>query len=331
MAKEPRSHVRKRRRGCFSGCLVNILLILGVAALLFVGAHVLGLVKNDPETGAPSLDLSGVGISGLPEIALPQIDFERLSLPSWAYGVEGAGLTVKTLRTTGGEAVLVCCDGYTMLLGSGENGLVTCAQLALCGVRELSAAIAMSLEEGQIGGMDTVVGLYKPTYLLFPDSQTKTTAYNDMIEKAQKNGATQLIAPERGLTFSLGRATVTVIGPTYEKHRDERDDGLSVRVSYGNTNVLIMGTITEAGEREIHAAGSPLAADAIICARGGSEEATGSVLVDASLPKIALMTGKNPANSVKVRLRRVGCEIYTAKEYGVMTLYSDGQTVSMKP
>ena len=56
MAREERSHIRKRRRGCISGCLTNILLLLGLAALLFVGACVLGFVKNDPETGAPIIN-----------------------------------------------------------------------------------------------------------------------------------------------------------------------------------------------------------------------------------------------------------------------------------
>ena len=36
MAREGRSHVRKRKKGCLVGCLTNLLLVLGVAALLFV-------------------------------------------------------------------------------------------------------------------------------------------------------------------------------------------------------------------------------------------------------------------------------------------------------
>ena len=54
MAREGRSHVHKRKKGCLVGCLTNMLLVLGVAALLFVGAHVLGFVKSDPQTGAPT-------------------------------------------------------------------------------------------------------------------------------------------------------------------------------------------------------------------------------------------------------------------------------------
>ena len=68
--KEPRSRVRRRKRGCLTGCLVNVLLVLGAAALLFVGACVLGFVKNDPQTGKPSLTLQNVGLG---EVELPNL------------------------------------------------------------------------------------------------------------------------------------------------------------------------------------------------------------------------------------------------------------------
>ena len=42
------------------------------------------------------------------------------------------------------------------------------------------------------------------------------------------------------------------------------------------------------------------------------------------------MTGKSPANAVKVRLTRAGAQVYTAKEHGVMTLVSDGQTIQIR-
>lgn len=54
MAREGRSHVRKRKKGCLVGCLTNLMLLLGVIALVFVGAHVLGFVESDPQTGAPT-------------------------------------------------------------------------------------------------------------------------------------------------------------------------------------------------------------------------------------------------------------------------------------
>lgn len=335
-----RSHVRKRKRGCLSGCLTNILLLLGVLASLFVGACVLGFVKNDPQTGAPSLSLEGVGIDALGDIQLPQItlpdislpDTSGISVPRWAYGVSGNGLTVKTLRAGDGEAVLVCCDGYTMLVGAGDgNGILVSGQLLLSGVAKLSVAVATCAEEAQIGGMPMVLRLTKPDYLLYQDSQTKGTAYNSMMTAAQKNAGTQRLVPKQGLTFSLGRATITVIGPARTSHVDERDDGLSLRVDYGGTSVLIMGAITSAGEREIITSGARLDADALICARGGSDAATCAEFVSAVSPQIALMTGKSPANPVKIRLQKAGAAVYTAQDNGVMTLLSDGQSMEIVP
>ena len=333
MAREAKSHVRKRRRGCISGCLTNILLLLGLAALLFVGACVLGFVKNDPETGAPSLSLDGVtGLSNLhlPDVSLPE-NLPDVTLPSWAYGVSKTGLTVKTLRAGDGEAVLVCADGYTMLLGGGSGmGVTLTGQLLLCGVSHLNATVAMSSQQSQIGGLPLAITLMPPQYLLFQDSQTKGAAYNRLMAQAQKKGGIQAIVPQQGLSFMLGRARVTFIGPARTVHTDERDDGLSVRIDYGNTSVLVMGSITASGERELVSSRVNLDADALICALGGSEEATCAEFVSAVTPSIALMTGKSPANAVKVRLTRAGAQVYTAKEHGVMTLVSDGQTIQIK-
>lgn len=344
MAREERSHVRKRRRGCFSGCLTKILLLLGLCAVLFVGACVLGFVKTDPQTGAPQLSLEGAGLGSvsldsLKEIDLPEIGgledaaglLGGLSLPGWDYGVNATGLTVKTLRAGKGEAILVCADGYTMLVGGGSGmGIGLTAQLLLSGVKHLNAVVALSSDQEQIGGLPLAMTLMQPDYLLHQDSQVKGTAYNRLIRTAEKSSKTQLLTPQRGLTFSLGRATVTVIGPARTAHTDQRDDGLSLRVDYGNTSVLVMGTITEAGERELISSGVPLDADVLICAQGGSEEATCQPFVAAVSPAYALTTGEEAANSVKVRLQRAGAQVYAMENSGVMTAYSDGYTISVK-
>ncbi len=337
MARAERSHVRKRRRGCFGGCLTRIVLLLGLCALLFVAACVLGFVKNDPATGRPELSLDALPDMKLPD-SLSDFDLsgvtalvQGMEMPSWVYGVSPTGLTVKTLRAGDGEAVLVCADGYTMLVGGGSGmGVSLCTQLLLSGVRHLNAVVAASAEQQQIGGLPLMLRLMPPDYLLYQDSQVKGKAYNRLMDTAGKVSGVQLITPEAGLTFSLGRGTVTVVGPVRTPHTDGRDDGLSIRVDYGATSVLIAGPITKNGERELISSRVRLGADALVCALGGSEEATCTEFVTAVSPKIALLTGKAPDNSVKVRLTRAGAEVYAAREHGVMTLFSDGQTITVR-
>ena len=333
MARE-HSHVRKRRRGCLSGCLVKIILLLGMAALLFVLACSAGIVKNDPETGAPYVSLEGVGFGGIDLGSFdPQAFVSGIELPQigWPYRVERSGLTVKTLRAGNGEAVLVCSDGYTMLLGGGEGkGVLLCGQLLLSGVNRLSAAAAMQSADTQIGGMALAVKLMKPGYLLCPDTQIKTGAYNDLMRAAEGVEGIQCIAPEQGLTFMLGRAKVSVIGPRSKHHTDERDDGLSIRIDYGNTSVLVMGGVTQDGERDMISS-APVAADVLIASSGGGSAGTSTAFAEAVSPQYALLTGSEPANAVKVRLERVGAQVYTAKEHGVMTVFSDGGNIRIEP
>lgn len=333
MARE-NSHVRKRRRGCLSGCLVKIVLLLGAAALLFVAACSLGVIQIDAETGAPYVSLEGLGLG---EIELGDFDPQAfavsgVTLPqiSWPYRVNRTGLTVKTLRAGDGEAVLVCSDGYTMLLGAGGNGALLCGQLLLSGVNRLSAAAAMQSSDSQIGGMALAVRLMKPTYLLYPDTQVKSAAYNSMMAAAQEAEGMTLIAPEQGLSFQLGRAQVTVVGPRSRHHTQERDDGLSIRIDYGDTSVLVMGGVTDGAEQEILSS-APVDADVLIASCGGSTDGSSAAFVEAVSPDIALLTGKDAANAVRVRLERVGAKVYTAKEHGVMTVFSDGAAVTVEP
>ena len=325
MARE-RSRVHKRRRGCLTGCLTNLLLLLGLAALVFVGACVLGIVQNDPETGRPYLSLDNVGLSG---VMLPELDLPELELPAWAFTVNPSGLTVKTLRAGQGEAVLVCSDGYTMLLGAGSGtGALVSAQLLLSGVSHLHAAIAPQSSDAQLGGMKLVMPLMKPDYLFYTDTQVKSSAYNAMLSAGETQGA-QCVAAQKGLSFSLGRATVTVVGPAARHHMEERDDGLSVRIDYGNTSVLVLGGITSAGERELVSSGVNLNVDVLIA--DGAEDTACLALVEAATPSVALLTGKSPANPVRVRLQKAGAQVLTAADNGVMTVFSDGQSVSVQP
>ena len=197
-------------------------------------------------------------------------------------------------------------------------------------MNHLSAAVAMGSEDEQLGAMKMALGLTRPDYLFVPPTQTKGKAYAQMIDAAEKRG-TQIVSATQNMAFTLGRARVTFIGPARTQHTDSRDDGLTLRIDYGETSAVVTGCITASGEKEIVSSGAAVKCDALIAARGGSEAATCTEWVEAAKPGVALVTGKNPANSVRIRLQKAGATVYAAKENGVMTLYSDGQKITVQP
>ena len=99
----------------------------------------------------------------------------------------------------------------------------------------------------------------------------------------------------------------------------------------GDKKLVVRDVSMDIGEKEIVSSGAAVKCDALIAARGGSEAATCTEWVEAAKPGVALVTGKNPANSVRIRLQKAGATVYAAKENGVMTLYSDGQKITVQP
>lgn len=316
---------KKKKHGCLTGCLLRILLTLGLAALLFVLACQFGFIVIDTDTGKPTFTMDGMGNVVQ---AASSVDLSGFTPDSWPYGMSAKGLTVKTLR---GGAILVCADGYTVMLNSGAGvGIVPAGQALLCGVRKLNAVVALGSDAQSIGGMAMVMKLLKPDYLFYPDSQTKTTAFQNMLAEGQQQGM-NLFPGEQGMNFTLGQARITFIGPTRKMHTDDRDDGLSLRIDYGSTCVLVMGGVTVLGEGEIVEKNANLRADVLIAAQGGGMEATGKTLIEAVAPTYALLTGETYADDVRGRLESAGVSVYTAAENGIMTVISDGNQVIVKP
>ena len=307
-----------------TGCLARILVPLGMAALLFVLACMTGLIVI--RDGKPVLSLETVHV---PEVgdagkALEGVG-KTLSGLSWPYSLKSSGLTVKTLRAGKGMATLVCADGYTMLVDAGSGAYSAVLQAYLCGVRQLQVALATGSEDAYLGGMAKAVTMLHPQYLLYQDSQTKGSAYNAMLEAAREAGTSAMV-PKTGMSFMLGRARVTCIAPLWTPHVESRDDSLVFRVDYGNSSVLLGGTLTAQGMQELAQSRQDLSADLVICPRGGREEAWDASFFQKPAPKTAFLA-KDADNMVQLRLLSLGMQV---KSGTVLTAWSDGETWSVR-
>ena len=326
MAKEKRSRIRKRR-GCLSGCLARLLMLLGFLALVFVGVHLFGFVQNDEETGEPRLTFGKEPVPLLPGDIGNGISALLSSIPSWPYGIRSEGMTLKILRGGRGQALLLCCDGYTAMIGGGSETYSAGLQMLLCGVSRLDAAVIPSSDGKDAGGMAFVIQTGKPSYLFLTGIVTQTAEWQRMEKAFPEN---RRIIPTPGLSFNLGRGRVTFVGPGSEGYTANENRSLSLRVDYGGTSILIPGRMPKDGEQNLLSSRAVINADVLIAANGGEEGATGESLIAAVKPRIAVCTG-NLDWRVKARLQSAGAAVYTVKEHGVMTIRSDGTDVRIEP
>ena len=300
---------------------------MGLLAALFTALSKFGMITNDP-SGKPAIRFFLNDLDGRKEQGERAEDKgPSRFIPSWPYAVHNTGLVIKVLRAGSGEALLVVADGYSLLLGAGSGAWQVGAQLSLCGVRRLQAAVALSTEEAYLGGMPYVARAHAPSYLFYPPMQTNSLA----LEKTKPLLAEGAMYPAAlGMSFNLGRAVVTFIGPAHTGHVDPRDDGLSLSIDYETTTALVLGNITSGAEQELLEAGLLPKADVLICANGGDETATSAGCIAAVRPKIAVCTG-NADWKVKARLEQVGADVYTTQENGVITLYTAGDQWKVFP
>lgn len=334
MGRQKHSEIKKQHRGCLTGCLTRLLVLLGLAALLFVLACMTGIITNDEQTGEPIISFDHIHAPDISNVHLDVSGVQKMvsglaqKIPSfnWPYGVPAQGLTVKVLHAGDGESLLVCSDGYIMVADAGSgSGYWIAGQMLLGGVKHINVLAALSSDDTNINGMKTLLGLFKPEYLLYQSSQTKTEAYNRMLAAAEKQSKLQRLSASTGMSFRLGRADVSIVGPRSTYHSSSMNDGLSLCLSYGQTRILMLGTVLEDGAMELQTAGSPIRADVLIVGNGGAALTT--QLLSTVGAQYVLVAGK-PDEGALSRARTSGATVYTVKENGIMTIHTDGDNLT---
>lgn len=336
MGRGKYSRIERRRRGCLSGCLTRILVLLGLAALLFVGACMTGIITNDERTGEPIISFSNVHAPDLSDFQLDvstlgtsaQKLFSQLPVFHYKYGVKSEGLTVKLLHAGDGECILVVSDGYVLVAdaGSGSGNWIS-GQMLLGGVRHINALAALSSDDTNISGMKTLLTRYKPQYLLYQDSQVKGKAYNALMEAAAAQNGLSRLAARRGLGFQLGRSTVSVLGPLTTYHSDSMDDGLTLRIDYGKTRILLLGTVHAGGASDLTRLGKELTADVLVAGSGGA--GLTAALLESVRPRYVLVAGV-PDEAAISRARTWGANVMTVREKGVLGVHTDGEQLTLE-
>ena len=113
-----------------------------------------------------------------------------------------------------GDATLIVSDGHAMLIDAGENdkGSKVWSYLKNQGINELDYVIGTHPDSDHIGGMDVILYKFDCKNVFMPDYTKDTKTYDDVIKVAQ-NKNYKIKSVKAGDTYSLGKASFTVIAP----------------------------------------------------------------------------------------------------------------------
>lgn len=275
-----------------------------------------------------------------------QVQSAIASTPSDAIASEhtpaGDGLLVSFLDVGQGDSILLRSpSGKTMLVDGGPEGSfpVIDQALASLGVVGLDVVIASHLHADHIGGLIQVVDTYPIGDFYYPPFDAESETYYSLLDALNESQAT-VHRPYAGVNTLIpwdDAVEVRILSPYETNYTDFNDTSYIIRVSYGNTAVLLTGDATELSEKLALKAQPDhyFRADVLKVAHHGSSDSTFEAFLDAVSPAIAVVSvGKgndygHPHDSLLDRLNERGVTIYRTDEDGTVTLLLDGTRVTV--
>lgn len=255
-----------------------------------------------------------------------------------AAPVSGEGLTVSFIDVGQADCALLECGGEFMLIDGGnrDDGQLVVSYLEQQGVETLSAVVCTHAHEDHVGGLPSVLAVY-PTQAVYAPTRTYASkVFDDFAYYTDQQGL-EITIPAPGDTWTLGQASVTVLGPV-KSYAETNDTSIVLRVSYGETDFLFTGDMETTAENDmLDYWGGRISwkADVLKVGHHGSNTSTGYRFLNEVAPDYAVISvGKDnsyghPHEEPLSRLNQAGVTIFRTDELGTVIARSDGAAVSL--
>ena len=247
---------------------------------------------------------------------------------------EGSSFEIHYIDVGQADAALVLCDGQAMLIdgGNAEDSNLIYAYLKKLSLDHLQYIVCTHAHEDHVGGLAGALNYATVDVAFSPVTSYDSRAFGNFVTYLDKQGVSITI-PKAGDSFSLGSATVSILGPINSSD-DPNNTSIVLRIVYGDTSFLFTGDAEREEEQDILNAGYTLDSTVLKVGHHGSETSTSYVFLREIMPEyavISLGTGNSyghPTDAVLSRLRDADVKVYRTDLQGDVICTSDGKTVS---
>ena len=312
-----------------------ITLLLAVLSILFSLLH----QQLAGQPGDASVSSSSPALSTAIAASLPDESSESIAaqMPS-----VDAGLLVSFLDVGQGDSIFLRApSGKTMLVDGGPESAFAVIDdyLSRLGIVGIDVVIASHLHADHIGGLISIVDTYPVGDFYYPPFDAASETYFRLLDALGESQARvhQPLAEVNTMISWDDAVEVRVLSPYDTIYKDFNDTSYIIRVSYGNTAVLLTGDATELSETLALKAQPDhyFRADVLKVAHHGARDATFEKFLSKVSPAIAVIcVGQNnsyghPHISLLDRLKERGITVYRTDLDGTITLLLDGTSVTV--
>ena len=174
--------------------------------------------------------------------------------------------------------------------------------------------------------------------LVLPPEEYHDEKLLDLAKTANENGTrTAVMRTGDKITEEDGKTELKCLGPGEERNFGSGNEAsLVLELSYGDFSMLLTGDTEGEGEEFLHKEGTLPRCDVLKAAHHGSRGSTTKEFLEAAKPAVALISaGKDnqyghPHKETLERLRESGCTVYSTRENGALTVWTDGEKIKVR-
>ena len=311
------------RRAKFTSAIAAMLLVF---AALFAGGC----------SAADSANSSAVSSSGNATASSSSATAKSTSVAASSSVLQDSSFKVTFIDVGQGDAAVVSCDGHNMIIDGGtpEASQTMYTWCKKNNITEADYVVATHPDSDHAGGLCGALQVATAKRAFCSTTDDTGKAYQSM-ERTLNSQGVSVEVPAAGDTFSLGSATVQVVGPTRPApDGEDNNNSLVLRVSYGDTSFLFAGDAMEDEERDVTDSGYELDSTVLKVGHHGSSGSSTTSFLRAVSPQYAVISvGKNSyghqTESALARLKNRGAEIFRTDLQGDITMASDGEAVQI--
>lgn len=249
---------------------------------------------------------------------------------------ETTGLTIRYIDVGQGDSALVVCDGEAMLVDGGESSQSSKIYTVLKNqnITHLKYIVATHPHADHVGGLPGALTYASCDKVLSPVASSDNSSFTKLKKKCdQKNIPIEV--PTEGATYSLGGATLKILGPTDEIPDDPNNNSIFFRLDYGTTSFLFTGDAEQMEQQLIlHNEYDELKADVIKMPHHGSSNGASEAFLKAIKPSFAIIScgaGNSyghPHQETMTLLKAQNIAVHRTDLEGDILCSSDGTTIT---